>query len=62
MRKNLGLAFKIYLIVINNWMQKNKKLKKDKVLFKVIEEEKTCIKAKYKIFANFVIAKSNAKS
>lgn len=43
-------------------MQKDKKLEKDKVLFKAIEEEKTCIKAKHKVFANFIIAKSNDKS
>lgn len=43
-------------------MQKNKKLEKDKVLFKAIEKEKTCIKAKYKAFANFIIVKSNDKS
>lgn len=43
-------------------MQKDKKLKKDKVLFKAIKEEKTCIKTKYKAFANFIIAKSNNKS
>ena len=42
-------------------MQKNKKLEENKVLFKVIEKEKTGIKAKYKAFANFVLIKSNAK-
>lgn len=43
-------------------MQKNKKLKKNKVLFKAIKEEKTCIKTKYKIFINFAIKKSKTKS
>ena len=58
---NLGPAFKIYLTIINNQMQKDKKLEKDEVLFKIIEEEETCIKAKHKDFANFVLTKSNTK-
>lgn len=57
MLNNLSLAFKIYLTIINNQMQKDKKLKKDKVLFKVMKKKKTCIKAKYKTFANFAIIK-----
>lgn len=42
-------------------MQKNEKLEENKVLFKAIKEEKTCIKAKYKAFANFAKTKSNTK-
>lgn len=36
-------------------------LKKDEVLFKAIEEEKTRIKAEHKPFANFALTKSNTK-
>lgn len=39
----------------------NKKLEKNKVLFKTIEEEKTQIKTKYKIFANSALTKFNIK-
>lgn len=42
-------------------MQKNKQLKKDEILFKAMKEEKTWIKAKSKVFANFAITKSNSK-
>lgn len=42
---NLSLVFKTYLIILNNQMQKYEKLKEDEVLFKAIEQEKTCIKA-----------------
>lgn len=31
-------------------------------MFKVIEEKKTCIKAKHKVFSNFALIKSNTKS
>lgn len=62
MLNNLSLAFKTYLTIVNNWMQKDKQLEKDEVLFKAIKEEKSCIKAKHKAFANFSITKSNAKS
>lgn len=61
MVNNLGPVFKIYLIVVNNQMQKNKKLEEDKVLFRAIKEEKTCIKTKHKTFANFATIKSNVK-
>lgn len=42
-------------------MQKNEKLEENEVLFKAIEEEKTRIKAKHKVSANFALIKSNAK-
>lgn len=42
-------------------MQKAKKLKKHKILFKAIKKKEICIKAKYKTFANFVLIKSNTK-
>lgn len=45
---NFSPTFKTYFIVINNQLQKNKELKKDKILFKAIKEEKTYIKAKSK--------------
>lgn len=61
MLNNLGPVFKTYLTIVNNWMQKDEKLEEDKVLFKVIEEEKTRIKAKHKVSANFTSTKSNAK-
>lgn len=48
---NLKLIFKIFFTDINNQMPK--KLKKNQILFKAIKEEKTCIKAKHKTFANF---------
>lgn len=62
MLNNLGPAFKTYLTVINNRMQTDQKLEKNKVLFKAIKEEDSHIKAKYKAFTNFAIIKSNAKS
>lgn len=58
---NLDLTFKTYLTVINNHIQKDKQLDKDKVLFNAIKEEKVCIKAKHKVFINFATIKSNAK-
>lgn len=61
MFNNLGLVFKIYLTIINNQIQKNKKLEENEVLFKAIEEEETCIKTKHKASANFTSTKSNAK-
>ena len=61
MLNNLGTAFKTYLTVINDRMQKDEKLKKNKVLFKAIEEEKTRIKAKHKASAIFALTKLNAK-
>lgn len=61
MPNNLGLVFKTFLIVIKNWIKKNKKLKKNKILFKVIKKRKTYIKAKYKTFINFDSIKLNAK-
>lgn len=60
MFNNFGPTFKIYLIVVNNQMQKNKKLKKDKILLKAIKEEKTGIKAKYKASA-YISTKLNIK-
>lgn len=42
-------------------MHKEKQLKKDKVLFKIIKKEKICIKAKYKASTNFITIKSNFK-
>lgn len=41
MFNNLGPEFKTYLTVVNDRMQKDKKLEKDKVLFKAIEEKET---------------------
>ena len=41
MLNNLGLAFKTYLTVVNDRMQKDEKLEEDEVLFKAIEEEET---------------------
>lgn len=62
MLNNLGSTFKIYLIIVNNFIQKNKQLGEDNVLFKAIKEKKTCIKAEHKAYANFATTKSNAKS
>lgn len=42
-------------------MQKNIKLKENKVLFEIIKKEKTYNKAKYKVSANFAIIKLNTK-
>lgn len=61
MLNNFGLAFKTYLTVVNDWMQKDEKLEEDEILFKAIEEKKTHIKTKYKAFVNFTMTKSNAK-
>lgn len=60
MLNNLGLAFKTYLTVVNNQMQKAERLEEDKVLFKAIEEKETCIKAEHKTSTKFVSIKSNA--
>ena len=62
MLNNLGPAFITYLTIINNQIPKDEKLEKDKVLFKAIEEEETCIKVEHKVSANFALIKSNAKS
>lgn len=62
MFNNLDPAFKTYFIVVNNHMQKDEKLEKNKVLFKFIEEKKTRIKVKYKISTNFASIMSNTIS
>lgn len=59
MLNNVGAIIKIYLIVINNWMQKNEKLKEDEIFFKAIKKEKTQIMTKQKASANFVTIKSH---
>lgn len=56
---NLGLAFKTYLTIINNWIWKSKKLKEDKTLFKAIKEEETWIITEQKTSANFTTIRSN---
>ncbi len=61
MLNNLSPAFKTYLTVVNNWIQKDKKLEEDDILFKAIREEKTRIKADHKASASFASTKSNAK-
>ena len=61
MLNNLSPAFKTYLIVVNDRMQKDEKLEEDEVLFKAIEEEETRIKVKHKASANFASSKSNVK-
>lgn len=43
---NLKSIFKTYLIIVNNQMQKNRKLEKVKVIFKTIEEKETSIVSK----------------
>lgn len=58
---NLKPAFKTYLIVINNQMQKKEKLEEIKVLFKAIQEKKTCIKIEYQASTNFGSTKSYVK-
>lgn len=62
MLHNLRSVFKTKLTMINNQMQKNKKLEKNKVLFKAIEEKETRIKVEHKAFSNFITKKLNAKS
>ena len=59
---NLGPAFKIYLTVVNNRMQKDEQLEEDRVLFKVIMEKETRIKVESKASANFATKKSYSKS
>ncbi len=58
---NLGPGFKTYLTVVNDRMRKDKKLRKDDVLFKPLEEEETCIKVDYRASADFASTKSNVK-
>lgn len=62
MLNNIGPVFETYFTIVNNQMQKNTKLKDDKVLFKMIEEDETRIKTEHKISINFASIKSNAKS
>lgn len=57
MLNNFGFVFKTYFIIINDWMWKDKKLKKNKVLFKTIKKEKTLIVTEQKTNTNFVITK-----
>lgn len=61
MPNNLSRAFKTYLTVVYNQMQKNEQLEEDKVLFKAIKEEKIYIKAKSKASTNFAAIKSHSK-
>lgn len=56
---NLGLAFKIYLTVVNDRMRKYKKLEEDKVLFKAIGEKESWILAELKTSVNFVTTNSH---
>ncbi len=58
---HLGPAFKTYLTVVNDQMRKDKKLEKDDILFKAIEEEETRIKADHRGSAKFASTKSNVK-
>lgn len=62
MLNNLSLAFKTYLTVVNNCMQKHKQFEEDEILFKAIEEEETRIKAKHKACANFATTNFDAKT
>lgn len=48
MLNNLSPAFKTYLTIVNDWMQKDEKLEENKVLLKPIEERRTHIKAEHK--------------
>lgn len=59
---NFSHIFKTHLTIINDWIVKNKQLKKDEIFFNIIMEEKTYIKTKFQAFANFAITKSNLKS
>lgn len=59
MLNNLGPAFKTYLTVVNNRIQKDKKLEENKALFKVIEEKETRIVIEQKVSVNFVMIKSH---
>lgn len=43
-------------------MQKSQNLEEGKTLLKVIVEEKTCIKAKYRYSTDFALTKSNKRS
>ena len=61
MLNKLGPAFKTYLTVVNNRMQKDEQLQEDETLFKAIEEEKTRIKAKSKASVNFATIKLHFK-
>lgn len=49
MLSSFSPAFKIYLTIVNNWIQKDKKLEKDKVLFKAIEKEKVILRTNIKL-------------
>ena len=60
MLNKLMLSFKVHLTVINKWMQNDKKLEEDDVLFKAIEEEETRIKVDHRASENFASTESNA--
>ena len=59
MLNNLGPAFKTYLTVVNNWMQKDKKFEEDEALFKAIKKKETQIITEQKPIANFATIKSH---
>lgn len=59
MLNNFGPAFKTYLIVLNDCMQKDKKLEENEALFKVIEKKKNRIVTEQKASANFATTRSN---
>lgn len=59
MLNNLGPVFITYLTVVNNQMSKDKKLKEDKRLFKLIQEEETQIVIEQNTSANFAMKKFN---
>lgn len=58
MLNNLGFILKNYLAIINNQIQRNETLEKDKILFKAIKEENNYIKSNHKFLAHFILEKS----
>lgn len=57
MLNNLGALFKTYLIVVNNWIWKNKNFEENKILFMIIEKEESRIMTEQKTSANFALTK-----
>lgn len=55
----LGPAFKTHLTIVNDWMQKDKKLEEEEGLFKAIKKEKSRIITEQKANNNFTLTKTH---
>ena len=60
MYNSLGSVFKTYIIIINDSVREDAKLKDNKKILKAVKEKKTRMKADEKVFVNFADLKSHA--